>query len=284
MHIRLRMRVLIATICVVAALMVTKAMAEVSFRASVDKVETAFENKVTLDLEVTVSDPHVETTPLAPPSMVGFRIGGSVSSVSQEAGKIVRHYKYELFPSKSGPVQIPAFALEYSDSAGVDTLYSQPITVTVAQPVPKKEPGKTPWSILVITAVVLAAGVWWWIRRTQYAAAETAEPEWQAEYRSQLDGALELAERQNYREFFDKGSRLLVGLLEKVNDTTLKGKTVDDLCSWVRGQEMSDELKDMITGFLKNSESVKFTTGHVEPQAAEGRVSDLKKIVERLLA
>ena len=73
-------------------------------------------------------------------------------------------------------------------------------------------------------------------------------------------------------------------LLEQTHDTQLKGKTVDNLCDWIGQQDLADDLKSSLIEFLKGSESVKFTTGNVDPQIAEGRVGDLRKIVERLLA
>ncbi len=258
--------------------------AEVSFKASVDKVNTAYEEKVLLDLEVTVSDPLIETKPLPPPAMLGFRIGGSVSSVTQEGGSTIRHYRYELVPSKSGAVEIPAFALVYGDSTGVDTLYSQPIVVTVAQPLPPQEEGTTPWTVIIIAIVVLGGGTYWWLRRRQPASEPAVEPEWQAEYRDRLSEAIELAQRQKYRDFFDRGSRLLVDLFATIYETPLKGKTVDDLRDWIKQQDMSDEVKGMATDFLRQSESVKFTSGQIDPRSADAQAAELRKIVERLLA
>lgn len=284
MHSNNSMKRAISVTLSAVVLLIAVVEAEVSFRASVDKVETAFEDAVMLDLVVTVSDASIETKPLSPPAMVGFRIGGSVSSVTQEREHVVRHYQYELIPVRSGPVEIPGFALEYSDTTGVDTLYSQPITVTVAQPAAQREEGGTSWVVLLISVVVLVVGVVWWIKRSAKGAGEQTEPDWQSEYSRRLEEATDLAQRQNYKEFFDKGSKLLVGLLERTFETQLRGKTVADLCEWMKQQELSEELKGMISDFLRTSERVKFTTGRVDPKTADGRVDELKKIVERLLA
>ena len=87
MHSKERMKILMATASLVLLLHAAGVPSEVSFRASVDRVEIAYEAKVLLDLEVTVTDARIVTKPLAPPTMLGFRIGGSVSSVTQSCGK-----------------------------------------------------------------------------------------------------------------------------------------------------------------------------------------------------
>jgi hypothetical protein len=111
--------------------------AEVSFEASVDRLQTAFEDPVQLELVVRTTDPDITTRPLMPPRLPGFSVGGSSSSVSREGDTIIRRYTYELRPAASGEVRIPALQLEYTDSLGTDTLSSQPIAVQVGEPVPE---------------------------------------------------------------------------------------------------------------------------------------------------
>ena len=78
-----------------------------------------------------------------------------------------------------------------------------------------------------------------------------SEPEWQSSFRHQLDETIDIAERQNYREFFARGSRLVIGLLEHVHEIQLKGKSVDELADWIRRQEMADEHSNLIIEFLR---------------------------------
>ena len=129
---------------------------EMSFRSHVDKVQAAFEDEFQLTLEVSVSDPQVTTTPVPPPEIIGFRIGGSGSSVEKQGDQTSRRYVYNLKPARSGEVTIPAFRVEFKSATSVDTLASEPIVVSVDQPRPKGD-GRVSLTPIIITGVAAAA-------------------------------------------------------------------------------------------------------------------------------
>ena len=259
------------------------ASAEMSFKATVDRLSVAYEDKIHLQLEVTVSDPATKTTPIAPPEIIGLQIGGSGSSVERQGELIVRRYSYELVPGRSGSVTIPAFKVEFQSGGTIDTLISEPITVEIAQPKPIRKPGSfTVFYLGAATIIIIAVAVLIRRRKTR-ALSEPAESDWRDEYRQRFAEVRKLAERQDFRSFSTEIMRLVVVIVERVYETKVSGHTSSDLLRWLGEKNIDKEKLALCKDLFDFCEGVKFSSGKVDVLEGTQALGRAEKIVELLL-
>jgi len=259
------------------------ASAEMSFKATVDRLSVAYEDKIHLQLEVTVSDPATKTTPIAPPEIIGLQIGGSGSSVERQGELIVRRYSYELVPGRSGSVTIPAFKVEFQSGGTIDTLISEPITVEIAQPKPIRKPGSfTVFYLGAATIIIIAVAVLIRRRKTR-ALSEPAESDWRDEYRQRFAEVRKLAERQDFRSFSTEIMRLVVVIVERVYETKVSGHTSSDLLRWLGEKNIDKEKLALCKDLFDFCEGVKFSSGKVDVLEGTQALSRAETIVELLL-
>jgi len=276
---RLISLVLIGVLLVVGAL-----QAEISFQATVDKLNAAYEDKIHLQLEVKVSDPAVKTTPIPPPSILGLQIGGSGSSVERQGDLTVRKYTYELVPARSGSITIPAFRVEFQNGAVVDTLTSESITVDIAQPKPVKAAGSSVlralgYGLMLIAAALVAI---LWLKRRK-PPVEPSTPDWREEYRQRFADVRKFAERQDFRTFSTEAMRLIVAIIERTFEARLSGFTSADLLRWLSEKNIDKETLALYKDLFDFCEGVKFSTGKVDVQEGMQATNRAEKIVELLL-
>lgn len=276
------MRVL-SLFCILASILTATAHAEMSFKASVDKLQSTYEDKIQLQLEVTVSDPAVKTTPIPPPEIIGFQIGGSGSSVERRGDQIVRKYLYDLVPRRSGSITIPVFKVEFQSGATTDTLLSEPITVNVAQPIPVKQPGSSTALVIVLTVIVIVAGGSFAWRKSRSRPAAAAEPDWRDEYRARFAEIRKLADRQDFRQYSVEIMRLIISIIERLHDTKLAGFTSADLLRWLTDKNMDQEFLSPCKELFDFCEGVKYSSGKVEVSSGTRAIGTGEKIVELLL-
>ncbi len=256
--------------------------AEVAFEARVDKLETAYESPIRLELTVKVTNPQTITEPLMPRQLPGFTIGGSGSSVSREGDTVIRRYTYNLQPARSGTVKIPALRVVFTDSLNTDTLVSQPIEVSIAEPLPPPAANSMPtWLVAVCVVVVLAGGFWWFWRSRQ--SGTSLAPDWREKYRQQLRQARRLVERQDFQGFSQIAVKLLVGLLERRFERKLAGQTSSDLIGILKDEGLTAEQVERVSELLSYCDSVKYATSDQDPEAGAEALRYLEKTVEPLL-
>jgi hypothetical protein len=259
------------------------ASAEMSFKATVDRLSVAYEDKIHLQLEVTVSDPATKTTPIAPPEIIGLQIGGSGSSVERQGELIVRRYSYELVPGRSGSVTIPAFKVEFQSGGTVDTLTSEPITVEIAQPKPIRKPGSFTVFYFGAATIIIIAATLLIRRRKPRALSEPGETDWRDEYRQRFAEIRKLAERQDFRAFSTEIMRLVVVIVERVYETKVSGHTSSDLLRWLGEKNVDKEGLALCKDLFDFCEGVKFSSGKVDVQEGTQALSRAETIVELLL-
>ncbi len=259
------------------------ALAEMSFKATVDKLSVAYEEKIHLQLEVKVSDPAVKTTPIPPPAIMGLQIGGSGSSVERQGDLVVRRYSYELVPGRSGQVTIPSFKVEFQSGVAVDTLTSEPITVEIAQPKPAGKSGSFLMFYLGAVAVVIVVGAVLIRRRRRSAPTEQAATDWRDEYRQRFGEIRKLAERQDFRSFSTEIMRLVVAIVERVYETKVSGQTASDLLRWLGEKGVDKENLALCKDLFDFCEGVKFSSGKADVREGAQAVDRAEKIVELLL-
>ncbi len=268
---------------VLAVCLVTTATAQIGFKAHVDKVQAAFEDEIVLTLEVSVSDPAMTTTPVPPPELVGFRVGGSGSSVEKAGEVTIRRYTYALKPARSGEVTIPSYRVEFKSATGVDTLASDPIMVSVAQPRPSKDTRVSLAPILITAAVGAAIIVLLLFRRRKAKAPVIVEADWKAEAPAKFAEIKRLAEREDFREFSAQAGRFIIGLLEKANEARLTGYTTTDILRWMEERGIEKEIRNHSQELFAFCEEVKFSSGKVDVQSGRTAVANATKILELIL-
>lgn len=272
------LRTLVVLVCLAGI-----ASAQIGFKTHVDKVQAAFEDEFVLTLEVSVSDPSVTTTPVPPPEMIGFRVGGSGSSVEKVGELIVRRYTYTLKPARSGEVTIPSYKVEFRSSAGVDTLSSDPIVVNVAQPWPSKDSRVSLAPILLTAAISAAIIAALLFRRRKTKAPVVEETDWRAEAQGRFAEIKRLADREDFREFSSQTSKFIVGLLEKANEARLTGYTTTDILRWMEERGIEKEIRSHSQELFAFCEEVKFSSGKVDVQSGRAAVSNATKLLELIL-
>ncbi|MGB5106647.1 MAG: BatD family protein [Candidatus Zixiibacteriota bacterium] len=267
----------------VVASLAASAKAEISFTSHVDKVQAAFEDEFKLTLEVTVSDPTMTTTPAPPPDIIGFRIGGSGSSVEKQGALTIRRYTYNLKPARSGEVTIPAFQVEFKGASSVDTLSSDPIVVNVDQPKPRPEE-KSSFGYIIAIAVAIVAGIGYFLySRRKNMPVATNEPDWREEAKKQFAEIKKMAEREDFRQFSAQAMKFAVGLVERKFETRLTGYTSTDILRWMEEQGVEKEIRDHSRELFGFCEEVKFSSGKVEVQSGRNAVANATKLVELIL-
>ncbi len=273
----------ITRLMLILLVVVSSARAEVGFQARVDKTEAAFEDEIQLTLEVNVDDPAIKTTPLPPPEMIAFRIGGSGSSVERVGERIVRKYSYVLRPARSGELTIPAFQVEFAGSATTDTLRSEPIVVQVAQPKPVKQPGGSYGMLYggIAVGIAILAALGYALRRKPK-RAETNAPDWREQAQEEFARITKLADREDFGPFSAEASKFVIRLLENEHEAKLSGYTFADVLRWMEERAVDGELRAYVRDLFAYCEEVKFGTG--KPDVAKGRAAaaTAQKIVELL--
>ena len=274
-------RLILAAMAV--AIMAATATGEISFKSHVDKVQAAFEDEFHLTLEVMVSDPAMTTTPVPPPGIIGFRIGGSGSSVEKQGALTIRRYTYTLKPARSGEVTIPAFLVEFKNAEGVDTLSSEPIVVNIDQPKPRSEGKSNPGIIIAIAvAIVTGIGYYWYVRRKRPETG-AVEPDWREEANRQFAEIKKLADREDFRQFSGQAMKFVVGLIERKYETRLTGFTSADILRWMEERGVEKEIRDHSRELFGFCEEVKFSSGRVEVQSGRNATANAAKLVELIL-
>ncbi len=166
MNLRL-VQVTAVLVLLVAALALPAAAIEVS--QTVSETRIAFEDSVRF--EITVEWPGPQSAYAFPrpllPTFDRLRVRGFSSSISTTGSgdsAITRKlYQYTLVPESSGAGQINAVTIDYIATAddAEGTLTTEPMTITIAQPVPQPPPSEDSWTaaILIGAIIVMAGGL-----------------------------------------------------------------------------------------------------------------------------
>jgi hypothetical protein len=260
----------------------SRMIAAVSFEAGVDRLQVEFEEQVLLQLTVAVSSSEIHTTPIVPPELDGFRIGGSASSVAREGERVVRTYTYHLVPIRSGRVPIPSFQLEYVDGETTDTLTSEPLSVEIAAPRPAKSRSGLTFGLIAAAVVLVGVGITFWGVRRQKSRTPV-EPDWREEYQVRFEEIKKIASRQDFRLFATEINKLIVSLLERETNGKLSGYTAGNLLKFLEENGREQAQLSQFKELLDFCEEVKYSTGKIELDKGQKAMRLSEKIVELLL-
>jgi len=248
--------------------------AEISLTGSVDKTDIAFEDSLTLTVEIKwfgdITSYTFQVLPL--PDAENLKVTGtssSISSKSSEDGDItLRTFKYVLRPTGPGTGTIEPVVLDYvalpDSTAG--QLATQRFQISIAPPIPRGTEANLPFFarvLIFIAAIIITVVIIIMIRRKKKVHVEpekTPEDEF-------LDG-LETArkETQNDRkQFFTRLHKLLIVFLERKYDLELSGKTTQLVVEQLETVDMPVVMKENISNWLTQADREKFAPGAGSP-------------------
>jgi len=259
---------LIAVISVGFLTLPGAAWGSISLSQSLDKQQIAFEDSLTLVLELTWPGPQYAyrfERPLQP-DLEDFQIGPFRTAISsQGAGDdevSTKTFAYTLLPMKPGQARIEPITISYvsyPDSIPGE-LVSEPMVIQVARPVPPEEVADSiamQWlvaaALLVLT--VIATFVILRMRRSPVSGEAFATPA--EEFLDRLH-KLKNEAGSNVKQFQTGLYSLLVTYLKKQHHLNLDRLNAEQIGDRVADTDMPKDQQDQIIGWLKRAEREKF--------------------------
>jgi hypothetical protein len=262
---------------------------EISLSGGVDKTDIAFEDSLTLAVEIKwagdISSYSFGLLPL--PETEKLQVVGTSSAISssteQNRDITTRTFKYTLRPTGSGTGIIEPIVLNYvawPDSIPGE-LTTQQFKILIAAPVPIEESGGISAVAFVILAtfVLMAAavGVVLWRRRLP-----KAEPVRTGKERFLDEFAAVKNEAQSDRKlFFTKLYKLLIDYLGGEYKLDVTGKTTLLIIEELSELDIPQERKKKIASWLEHAEKEKFAPGGGSPGDVLRLVTEIENFFEK---
>jgi hypothetical protein len=246
---------------------------EISLSGGVDKTDIAFEDSLTLAVEIKwVGDITSYSFGLLPlPETENLQVVGTSSAISSstEEGRdtTTRTFRYALRPTGSGVGIIEPIVLSYiawPDSIPGE-LTTQQFKILIAAPLPTEDDGRLfPIVIVSVGAVVVIAVVGVLIlRRRRRAAPEpvrTAKERFLGEFE-----AVKKEAQSDRRLFFTRFYKLLIDYLADEYGLSVTGKTTRLILEELDELDIALERKQKIAQWLELAERGKFAPGGGSP-------------------
>ena len=247
---------------------------EISLTGAVDKTDIAFEDSVTMTVEIKwlgdIDSYVFQILPL--PDAENLKVTGTSSSISSKTvegqGITVRTFKYVLRPTGHGTGTIDPVVLDYvalPDSA-TGQLSTQQFDILIAAPIPRGTETNLPLFakiLIFIAAIIIVIIIVYIIRRkkaTDIEPVKTAEEEF-------LEG-LESAKKESQndrKQFFTRLHKLLITFMENKYNLNLSGKTTPLIIEEIVAVEMPELRKEKIGQWLTQADREKFAPGTGSP-------------------
>ncbi|MBN2226907.1 MAG: hypothetical protein JW763_06050 [candidate division Zixibacteria bacterium] len=246
---------------------------ELSLSARLDKTDIAFEETVSLVLEVrwtgTIADYRFGILPL--PETEYLAVQGSSSAISSEEqdGQDIttRIFRYEFKPTKGGIGRILPITLEYltmPDSIS-GQLTTQEYSIQIAPPVVLAEPTGLAWYHYVIIAVVLAGAVFVVVliikKGRRPVAVETTPEQTMLEKLSEIRGEGHIDRKVFYTRLY----RLLLDYIDRKYEIAIVGGMTPDVIAALDDKEIPRGEKEKLAGWLTLADREKYAPGGGEP-------------------
>ncbi|UCD94625.1 MAG: hypothetical protein JSU69_00825 [Candidatus Zixiibacteriota bacterium] len=262
---------------------------EISLSGGVDKTDIAFEDSLTLAVEIKwIGDITSYSFGLLPlPETENLQVVGTSSAISssteQDQDITTRTFKYTLRPTGSGVGVIEPIVLNYvawPDSIPGE-LMTQQFKILIAAPVPSEGEGGLSLIVRMILAafIVLAAavGLVLWKRR-----APKAEPARTAgEKFLEAFEAVKSEAQSDRKLFFTKLYKLLTSYLSEEYKLDVTGKTAKLILEGLNELDIPMERKEKIAAWLENAEREKFAPGGGSPGDVLRLVTEIESFFEK---
>ena len=262
---------------------------EISLSGGVDKTDVAFEDSLTLAVEIRwVGDISSYSFGLLPlPETENLQVVGTSSAISSSTEEdrdiTTRTFKYTLRPTGSGTGIIEPIVLNYvawPDSIPGE-LTTQQFKIVIAAPVPIEEGGGMSAAAIVILAafVVLAAavGIVLWRRRLPKAEpVRTSEEKFLNEFAAVKNDA-----QSDRKLFFTKLYKLLVDYLSGEYKLDVTGKTTHLILERLNELDIPQERKKRIAAWLEQADKEKFAPGGGSPGDVLRLMTEIENFFEK---
>ncbi|PKK84808.1 MAG: hypothetical protein CVT49_01240 [candidate division Zixibacteria bacterium HGW-Zixibacteria-1] len=267
-------RIIIILILATALSVTSAAASEISLTGSVNKTDIAFEDSVTLTVEIKwlgdITAYNFQVLPL--PTCENLKVAGTSSSISSKTsegqGITIRTFKYVLRPTQAGVGTIEPVTLDYVHVPDSTTgqLATQQFKVLIAAPLLRGNETNLPWfaKILILLAalVVVVVVIIIIVRKKSVRVEPEITP-----------GQKFLEELENVKrdfsndrkQFFTRLHRILVIYLENSHNLNLSGKTTQLMLAEMEPLEMPVVLKEKIGQWLMQADKEKFAPGTGSP-------------------
>ncbi len=262
--------------------------------------------RLTLSVDVSAADGVRVRMPVLPDELGVFQVRRrhTPPDVPEEERRRFRH-DYELDTFASGDQQLPALTVEYVDARGEGetiegTLTSDPLTVTVGTVLAADEvetdyrdirpavkspvPGGLSRAWLPVAALLVAAAVIAVVLRRRRRREEAGPPaipphEWALDQLDRLESE-RLVEQEAFHSFYFRLSDIVRQYIERRFGLMAPERTTEEfLRETGAGTVLSDDHKELLAGFLRAADLVKFAR-HVPPASdANGALAAARRFI-----
>jgi len=247
---------------------------EISLTGAVDRTDIAFEDSVTLTVEIKwlgdIDSYAFQVLPL--PDAENLKVTGTSSSISSKTvegrGITIRTFKYVLKPTEPGTGTIEPVVLDYVALPDSTTgqLSTQQFNILIAAPIPRgTETNLSLFAkiLIFVAAVIIVIVIIYLVRKKK---SEDVEPVKTAEVEF-LEG-LESAKKESQndrKQFFTRLYKLLITFMENKYGLNLSGKTTQLIMEEIDAVEMPELRKEKINQWLQQADKEKFAPGTGAP-------------------
>jgi len=264
---------------------------EISLSSSLDKSDIAFEDSITLKVEIEwPGDLRNYTFELLPlPETSNLKVIGTSSTIaSQEKNRTevtVRTFKYNFRPTLAGVGKIEPIDVKYiswPDSIP-GFLTTQAYQILIAEPLPPPEPFSLKPLIIIIVGAVIIIGVVLFIllgrKKKEVVVVRSAEEEF-------IDGlAIIKKESQGDRKvFFTRLYKVLVEYIERKYSIKVAGLSSAVMLGQLETKNLFPELKEPLTAWVKQAETEKYAPVGGTPGDIIRLISELEDFFQKTIS
>ncbi|MEW5923890.1 MAG: BatD family protein [Candidatus Zixiibacteriota bacterium] len=248
---------------------------EISLTGSVDKTDIAFEDSVTLTVEIKwlgdITAYNFQVLPL--PECENLKVAGTSSSISSRTsegqGITVRTFTYVLRPTQAGIATIEPVTIDYTSLPDSTTgqLATQQFKVLIAAPVLRGNETNLPWFakiLILLAALVVIGGVILIIIIKKHSAPPEPRITPVQKFLEEL-GIIKKDFANDRKQFFTRLHKLLVIFLETNYGLSLSGQTTQLILKNMESVEAPAEMKEKIGQWLMHADKEKFAPGAGSP-------------------
>ena len=204
--------------------------------------------------------------------------------------EIIKNYIFTLKPLSLGQAYFPAVRITVSDKKGnlINELSTQPITITIEEPVIKRDFSTLLW-VTGIILIILVPGFF----LTKYILKQKKKKEEEKRLEEEKLKAIKTPE-QEFSEEFNKISQLkdteklsfainiLKNYLQKKFKYNFKDKSSNELINYFQEKKLKTEIISNLKDILDTADMIKVAAEKPDPQKINKILNNIKKLITSL--
>jgi hypothetical protein len=270
--------------------------AKIQLKASVDRPELPFNEKLTLTVQASWEGEQnrFNITPITPPECENFEILGSSSlnetKMVEGKPKSFKTYEFTLKPTQTGSGKIGSVLFSYVDNVNGDSssLSTQPISVKIDPPV-EKSPRDYRIILVIAIALILMYVVYSAKRRTKRIKitdqtkeeVKIVEKTLEEKTLETLSGFSPLISGGRADEFSSKVYKLIINYLEEKYHIFTAGKTTTDIVESLSSINLTEDQITLLKDILSTCDLAKFAKEMVGKEKCQEISDKAKKFLEQ---